>query len=188
MTVGHRWNPDEWDWGEQSCDEQTMGLAQLAVEIALKRHLSTTEAREVSQTAIAAFLTRREHVLNPEAYVTQVTNNLIFKLIKEYMLYRKRYLQYDEAHEVADPTHEDAFDRILNRLAAQVIFEEEVVPLLTARQLEVIDLYYGQGLSCREAAKRLGVSPENIKGTLKEVKKKARRAVNPGNMEDFFHG
>jgi RNA polymerase sigma factor (sigma-70 family) len=131
-------------------DEQLQALAVLALRIALRR-LRWEEAEEITQAAVAAFLLRREYVCNPEAYVTRVTCNVVAKLGRQ----QRRCVPSAETVEVADRTQEDPFDRVLNRILAEVIFEE-VSPVLTDRESQVLKLQHVEGLSRKQVAEQLG--------------------------------
>jgi RNA polymerase sigma factor (sigma-70 family) len=160
-------------------DEQITSLAVLALKIALRRLCKEDKAEEIAQGAVAAFLIRQQHVRNPEAYVTQVTHNLICARLEE----RWRYLPTGEPlEEGTDRTQEDPFDRALDRILAEVVLEEDVDPLLTDRERQVLKLRYEDGYSRRKAGELLEVTPETIKDAERRAKRKVRRTVDSSDM------
>jgi RNA polymerase sigma factor (sigma-70 family) len=172
MTAEHGW-----------CDDERLkSLAVLALQIALK-HVPKQEAEDIAQGAIAAFLVRQQNVdnpvSNPEAYITRVTYNLVLALWD----IRKRYVLTGDATETTgarpDPTQEDPFDQALDRLLAEAIVEEEVAPLLTHRERQVLSLK-ADGRSRREISQLLGVTPETVKDTMRRVKRKIPPETEPG--------
>ncbi|MGH8884570.1 MAG: sigma-70 family RNA polymerase sigma factor [Egibacteraceae bacterium] len=171
MTAAHRLDEE---------DAQVNSLAVLALQIALKR-VPKREAEEIAQAAVAAFLVRRQDsqnpIYNPEAYVTRIVYNLIYALWRE----RKSYALRDDTimtfDGVPDRTQEDPFDRVLDRLLANAFCEENVDPVLTVRERQILELK-ADGQSRRQIADQLGVAPETVKDAVRRAKRKGLREAD----------
>lgn len=54
----------------------------------------------------------------------------------------------------------------------------DLLPQLSAREFELFQAYYGEGLGCRNAAHRLDVTTQTVKMRLFRLRRKLRRTLN----------
>lgn len=161
-------------------DKELVVLAELAYQLAWVRLPPGDRdlAYDISQSAAAAFLSRRDQIVNPEAYVTRITLNLLIKLSEE----RRRVAVTDpagETFEVADPAAEESLEQMLDRVLAEVVFEQDVAPFLAERERQVLQLQYLDELPRKDVAARLGIGVEGVKDARRRVRNKVQRRIDP---------
>lgn len=104
---------------------------------------------------------------------------------------RRRSAQ-KRGEEEAIPEGYDAPDRERLPIEALVLREDADVVRRAIKELppqmqRIVRLYYGQGRSCEEVSRILGIGASTVKSTLRDVRKRLRASLKP-QPEEVRHG